>query len=156
MEIKIPGREELNIENILLDYNGTIALDGIILSEVKARIIKISNLGFNIYVLTADTHGTVKNQCEGLPLEIKIFDNSSARKNKEAIVEELGGSSCIAIGNGFNDGLMFEKSALGIIVLGNEGCSAKSLMKAEIVCKSIEDALDLILKKDRLVATLRG
>jgi len=76
--------------------------------------------------------------------------------NKDAIVEELGGRSCIAIGNGFNDGLMFEKSALGIIVLGNEGCSTKSLMKAEIMCKSIEDALDLILKKDRLVATLRG
>jgi len=140
----------------ILDYNGTIALDGMILSEVKARIIEISNLGLNIYVLTADTHGTVKSQCVGLPIEIKIFDNSSARKNKEAIVEELGGRSCIAIGNGFNDGLMFEKSALGIIVLGNEGCSTKSLMKAEIMCKSIEDALDLILKKDRVVATLRG
>lgn len=156
MEIDIPGRESINVKNIVLDYNGTIALDGKLLLEIESNIVHLSKEGIGIHILTADTHGTVQKQCEHLPASIKIFDKDNAIFHKGKIIDELGGETCISIGNGYNDGIMFEKSALGIIVLGQEGCSTESLMKAKILCRSIEDAFDMIIKKERLIATLRG
>ncbi|MEK4425024.1 HAD family hydrolase [Solibacillus sp. FSL K6-1523] len=156
MEINIPGRGIIKVGNLLLDYNGTIARDGKIIPSVKEKIVAIHNKGVKVQVVTADTHGTVKDQCAGVPVEIQIFDNANAAENKRAIVEKLGAEQCICIGNGFNDGRMFEACSISIIVIGDEGCSAKSLMNADIVCISIEDAFDLLLKPNRIIATLRG
>ena len=156
MNITIPGRDELIIENILLDYNGTIAVDGKIIKSIEKRIDKLDKMGLNIFVLTADTHGTVRKECGHLPLEVIVFDNNEARISKKEIVEKLGSDRCIAIGNGYNDGLMLLKSKLGIAVMGEEGMSLKAIENADVVCRNIEDALDLIIKEKRLIATLRG
>lgn len=156
MEINIPGRGIVKIKNLLLDYNGTIACDGVILPLVKEKIKAINKQGIRVHLVTADTHGTARNQCANIPIEIQIFDNSNAKENKREIVEKLGRENCICIGNGFNDGLMFNTCNISIIVIGEEGCSAKSLLKADVVCKNIEDAFEMILKPSRLIATLRG
>lgn len=156
MKIDIPGGKSINIKNIVLDYNGTIALDGKLLANVESKIQHLSKEGIAVYILTADTHGTVQEQCRHLSATIKVFNKDNASVHKANIVDELGGATCISIGNGYNDGAMFEKSALGIIVLGQEGCSTESLMKAKILCRNIEDAFDMIIKKERIVATLRG
>ena len=156
VEINIPGRGIIKIKNLLVDYNGTIACDGKVILSVKEKIEAIHKKGISVQLVTADTHGTASNQCATMPIEIQIFDNANAAENKREIVEKLGAEQCICIGNGFNDGQMFEACSLAIIVIGEEGCSAKSLMKADIVCKNIEDALDLILKPSRIIATLRG
>ncbi len=42
MKIEIPGYRELNITSLLLDYNGTIAVDGVIRREVRERIGKLA------------------------------------------------------------------------------------------------------------------
>lgn len=156
VEINIPGRGIMKIKNLLLDYNGTIACDGKVIPSVKEKIEAINKKGIRVHIVTADTHGTVRNQCVNMAIEIQIFDNSNAAENKREIVEKLGAEYCICIGNGFNDGQMFEACNISIIVIGVEGCSAKSLMKADIVCKNIEEAFDLILKPSRIIATLRG
>jgi len=156
VEINIPGIGTINIKNLLLDYNGTIACDGKIISSVKERIESIHKMGIAVHLVTADTHGTVRNECADMPVQIQIFDNSNAAKNKKDIVKGLEADTCVCIGNGFNDGQMFEACRISIIVIGTEGCSAKSLVKADIVCKSIEDALDLILIHNRIIPTLRG
>lgn len=156
MEINIPGREVVKIKNLLLDYNGTIACDGKLIPSVKEKIEAINKKGIKVHIVTADTHGTVKNQCSNMPVKIQIFDNSNASENKREIVQKLKGDNCVCIGNGFNDGAMFKECAISIIVMGEEGCSVKSLMKADVVCKKIEDAFDLILKPNRMIATLRG
>jgi len=156
VEINIPGRGTIKIKNLLLDYNGTIACDGKVIPSVKEKIEAINKKGIRVHIVTADTHGTVRNQCVNMPIEIQIFDNSNAAENKREIVEKLGAEYCICIGNGFNDGQMFEACSISVIVIGEEGCSAKSLIKADIVCKNIEEAFDLILKPSRIIATLRG
>ncbi|GAA0177158.1 HAD hydrolase family protein [Clostridium sediminicola] len=156
MEINIPGRGIIKIKNLLLDYNGTIACDGKVIPSVKEKIEAINRKGIRVHLVTADTNGTARNQCANMPIKIQIFDNSNAAKNKREIVEKLGVENCICIGNGFNDGQMFEACSISIIVIGVEGCSAKSLMKADIVCNKIEDAFDLILKPSRMIPTLRG
>ncbi|MGM7634930.1 HAD family hydrolase [Bacillus sp. Hm123] len=156
MEINIPGRGLIKIKNLLLDYNGTIACDGKVIPSVKEKIEAINKKGIRVQLVTADTHGTARSQCVNMPIEIQVFDNSNAAENKREIAEKLGAEQCICIGNGFNDGQMFEACGISIIVIGEEGCSAKSLMKADIVCKNIEEAFELILKPNRIIATLRG
>ena len=42
MRIDIPGYKELNITTLLLDYNGTIATDGIIPESVKSRLKELA------------------------------------------------------------------------------------------------------------------
>lgn len=156
MEINIPGRDNITIHHLLVDYNGTIACDGQLIPLVKEKIEAIHKKGIKIHLLTADTHGNVKKQCTDLPMDIHIFDHLNAAEYKREVVEKLGRENCICIGNGYNDGQMFEVCSLAIIVIGDEGCSAKSLMKADIVCRNIEEALDLLLKPSRIIATLRG
>lgn len=155
MIIEIPGYKTLDLNYLVLDYNGTIALDGTIPQEVKDRLIQLSKQ-FTIYVLTADTHGTARQMCDGLPLEILTFPSGSAMDEKKRIVNELGKDHCIAMGNGRNDLLMCEDSALSVAILGEEGAHGKLIAQADICVSSISNGLDLLLKPKRLIATLRG
>ncbi len=156
MELNIPGRERMTISHLLLDYNGTIALNGILLPSIPQKIKAINKIGFTVHLVTADTNGTVRNQCADLPIEIQIFDNSNVAEKKKALAEQLGANNCICIGNGFNDAQMFDVCSISIIIMSSEGCSVKSFLKADIACKDIEDAFDLILNPNRMIATLRG
>lgn len=155
MRIEIPDYKALELKYLVLDYNGTIALDGEISDGVKLCLRKLSK-ELEIYVLTADTHGTAREMCKGLPLKIHTFPTNGALEEKLKIVEKLGAEQCVAIGNGRNDKLMCRASALAIAVLEREGMCGKLLGEADVCVRSIEDALDLLLYPKRLIATLRG
>ena len=109
MIIDIPGYKKLQITTLLLDYNGTIAEDGIIRPAVKERLQKLSR-ELSIYVLTADTHGTARAQCEGLNLKVHTFPVGSAMDAKRAVLDEIGGEVCACMGNGRNDCLLYTSS----------------------------------------------
>ena len=155
LKIEIPNYKTLELEYLVLDYNGTIALDGEIRDSVREQLITLSK-ELKIYVLTADTHGTAKKMCEGLPLKIQTFPTDGALDEKLAVVEGLGEDRCIAIGNGRNDKLMCRASALAIAVMEQEGMCGRLLGEADVCTRNIEDALDLLLRPKRLIATLRG
>ncbi|MGN1165188.1 MAG: HAD family hydrolase [Lachnospiraceae bacterium] len=155
MLIEIPDYKKLELEYLVLDYNGTIAIDGEVSQTVKNRLNALAEI-MEIYVLTADTHGNAKEKCEGLPVMLEIFPKNGALKEKLAIVEKLGADKCVSIGNGRNDVLMCRESGLAIAVMEKEGMCGKLLADADICVKSIEDALDLLLYPKRLIATLRG
>lgn len=155
MKIGIPGYKELNLCHLLLDYNGTIATDGLIPDKVKKRLERLSE-ELDIYILTADTHGTAARQCEGLNVTLKTFPVGNAADYKAAIAEELDGAACVCMGNGRNDILMFKKSALSIAIMDTEGMYAGLLKEADICVRSIEDGLDLLLNPKRVIADMRG
>ena len=155
MKIDIPDYKELDLKYLVLDYNGTIAVDGEISESIKERL-RILSEQLEIYVLTADTHGTAKEKCEGLPLVIKTFPDQNALKGKEDIVQELGLDACVAIGNGRNDRLMLRDSRLSIAVIAEEGMCSALLRESDVFARSMEEALDLLIHPKRLVATLRG
>lgn len=156
IEVAIPGWGEVQIHNLVLDFNGTIAKDGLLLPGVGRRIEEIAKHGVAVYVITADTNGSVARQCKGLPLQIEIYENSTVAENKKALVQRLGADCTVAIGNGRNDVKMLEESELSIAVLGDEGCYSKSAVAADLICRDILDALDLLLLPNRLKASLRG
>ncbi|MFV0441480.1 MAG: HAD family hydrolase [Lachnospirales bacterium] len=154
MIINIPGREPIEIKHIVFDYNGTIAIDGKIKESVKEKIYTLSD-SFSLYVLTADTYGSAKKECENLPINLKCFPNDNASVNKLEILTKIGASECICFGNGYNDIKMFEKAALSVAVLESEGCCSKLLNHADILVRSIDEGLDLILNPNRIIADLR-
>ena len=154
MKLEIPGYGTLEIENIVMDFNGTIAVDGKMKESVKRRISLLAGK-YKVYIITADTQGTAVKELNGLPISLKIFDNSSAGECKKQIVEELGGK-CACVGNGKNDLLMFKAAALSIAVLESEGLYAPLLAQATLLTKSSEDALDLLLDEKRLISGLRA
>ena len=150
IKIEIPGREAIEIEHVVLDYNGTIALDGQLIAGAAERIRELSKLA-RVYVLTADTYGTVQAQCAGLGAEIRTFPRANAADCKEEIVRSLGGkAACIG-----NDIKMFGIAELAIAVMDGEGVCAALISHADVLVRSAEEGLDLLLKPDRLRATLR-
>ena len=153
IRIDVPGREIIEIEHVVLDYNGTIAFDGQII-EGAARRIKELCRNARVYVLTADTYGTVRAQCDGLGAEIKTFPRANAAECKEEIVRSLGGRVA-CVGNGFNDMKMFDIADLSIAVMDGEGACAGLIAHSDVLVRSAEEGLDLLLKPDRLRATLR-
>lgn len=155
MHIEIPGYTTLDLKYLLLDYNGTIALDGRMNDSTKNLICEIAK-ELEVFVLTADTHGTAAKECEGLPVTLKTFPTDNAMHSKLEILQSLDKSYCCAIGNGRNDILMCKDAALSICIMGDEGCCSKLIEHTHITVKSIEHALSLLLKPKRLIATLRG
>ncbi len=138
----------------MLDLNGTIAVDGDIIEGVEGRLHQISRL-VNISIVTADTHGSAQRLEEGLDINISRIEPGREDAQKLALVEQLGKENTICIGNGSNDVSMLRESALGICVVGREGLSFEATMSSDLMVLDINDALDLLLKPDRLVATLR-
>ena len=69
LTISIPGRGDLVLRHLLLDYNGTIAEDGHLAEGVAQRVEALSRL-LEIYVVTADTHGTAAAACAGVPVRV--------------------------------------------------------------------------------------
>lgn len=155
MRIDIPDYKMLELEYLVLDLNGTIAIDGEISQTVKERLTALSEI-LKIYVLTADTHGNAKEKCKNIPVMIHTFPKRGALKEKLAIVEQLGAEKCVSIGNGRNDKFMCRESGLSIAVMEKEGMSGELFAEVDVCVRSIEDALDLLLYPKRLIATLRG
>jgi P-type E1-E2 ATPase len=154
ISITIPGWGNMEIENIVLDLNGTIATDGEITSEVKEKINTLSN-NARIYILTADTQGTASEESSDMAVELLKVSEEDSAKVKLRVLESLDPTRTVAIGNGSNDHLILKEAAIGIAVLGDEGMSVSATRNADIVVKNISDALDLFLKPKRLIATLR-
>lgn len=153
IRIEIPGRDAIEIEHIVLDYNGTIALDGQLVPGAAERIKALSSMA-SVYVLTADTYGTVRAQCAGIGAEVKTFPRAGAADCKEEIVRALVGKTA-CIGNGFNDIKMFSIADLSIAVMDGEGVCAALVSHADVLVRCCCEGLDLLLKPDRLRATLR-
>lgn len=155
MDVLIPGFKKLELENVLLDFNGTLATDGKISVIVKNYLRKVAEK-YHVYVITADTHHSVSRECRDLPICLRTFESDYVADAKLAVIEQLGGESCVAIGNGRNDIKMLQQAALSIAVLDQEGIYAPLLINADVATKSIEDALAMLLDEKRLIATLRG
>ena len=153
IKIEIPGRDDLSIEHVVLDYNGTIAVDGHVIEPLKEHFRSLLKQ-VDIIVLTADTYGTVRAECEPLGLRVETFPRSEAARCKAEIVKGLsGGIACF--GNGFNDIAMFDLCDLAVAVIEGEGMCAGLLSHADVLVTSACDGLDLLLKPDHLRATLR-
>ena len=152
--IDIPNYNKLEIKNIILDYNGTLASGGKVLDDTKELLEKLCK-EYKVYVITADTFGTVKEELKSFDLEVVVLTSSNHTKEKADFVSSLGAKNSVAIGNGNNDEKMLKTAQLSIAIVASEGCATKTLLASDITCTDIKDALNLLINTKSLIATLR-
>jgi len=152
IRVDIPTRGWVELRHAVFDVNGTLALDGEPVPGVVDRLKALANV-LSLHALTAGTHGNLAEleHLLGIPLQV-----ITAGEEKTRYVEQLGPEYVIAFGNGANDEGMLRRAAIGVAILGGEGVAISSLQAADVLVLSLVDAIDLVLKPKRLVATLRG
>lgn len=155
IEISIPGFRDLRLEHLVLDYNGTLAVDGRLIPGVKDRLQTLAK-DLGVHVVTADTFGKVRSALGDSDCTVTILPAGDQAEAKREYVLGLGADRTVCIGNGRNDRLMLHEAALGIAVILPEGAFAGSLTAADVVCTGIAEALDLLKNPLRLTATLRS
>jgi P-type E1-E2 ATPase len=154
LAIDIPGRDPLQLRHLVLDLNGTIALDGQLLPGVAERVTAL-HARLAVYLLTADTRGRSAATANQLGVELQRLTPGQEAQQKADFVNGLGAAYTVAVGNGANDALMLAAASLGIAVLGREGLAVSAFQAADLLVPDVNDALDLLLQPQRLIATLR-
>ena len=155
IEISIPGFKHLQLEHLVLDYNGTVAVDGSLIPGVKDRLQKLEE-NLRIHVITADTFGHAQASVGDLKCDFHILPPQGQAEAKRDYIRRLNVDRTVCIGNGRNDRLMLKEAVLGIAVVLSEGACCGSIADADVICTSILDALDLLKHSLRLTATLRS
>jgi soluble P-type ATPase len=154
IRIDIPGGAALQLENLVLDFNGTLACNGLLLPGVRKRVEDLSRL-VRVHVVTADTFGQARTELADSRCELHILEPQNQARAKLEYVQRLGAERTACVGNGRNDALMMDAAVLGIAVVQTEGTAVQTLQAADVVVREITDALDLLIHPQRLVATLR-
>jgi soluble P-type ATPase len=152
IHINIPQRGLFELHHAVFDMNGTLAVDGKALPGVAAALKSLAAI-LSIHLLTAGTHGNLKELEETFGYPLQIISNG---EEKTQYVQQLGAEKVIAFGNGINDAGMLSQAALGVAVLAAEGVAIATLKAADILVSSPIDAIELILNPKRLIATLRS
>ncbi len=154
IELTIPGRGVIQLEHLVCDVNGTLAVDGQ-LHEGLARLLARLRDRLQVHLLTADTHGRQALIDQQLGLQAVRIERGQEAEQKAAYVRQLGAERVVAIGQGANDAAMLEAAAIGICIFSREGTAVAALLAAELVTPDIFSALELLEKPLRMVATLR-
>ena len=154
LEIIVPGYRTFEFETLILDYNGTLARDGLLLDGVSSLLPTLAT-SLKVYVLTADTFGGVRSELDTVAVEVSIIPGENQHMHKLDFVKKIGSERSVCIGNGWNDHLMLQEAALGVAVCQEEGAARESILAADVVCPDILSALSLLTHPMRLMATLR-
>ena len=151
--IQRPGKESLEIEFILIDFEGTLAFDGRVHPKAKDKINLLSKRT-TIFVLTTGDREVVAETLKKVKAEVVCLTEGEASLPKLDLMKRIGEIHTVAIGNGVDDGPMIEGAGLGICVIGKEGVAGEALRKADVIVTDILDALDFLLKPLRQKTTL--
>ena len=154
IELNIPGRGSVRLQHLVCDVNGTLTVDGQLPEGVKQRLNSLRDR-LNLHLLTADTHGKQSVIDQQLNLKAVRIQPGDEVAQKANYVQQLGAETVVAVGQGANDAGMLKAAALGICVLSVEATAINTLLSADLVAPSIQDALDLLEKPLRIVASLR-
>jgi soluble P-type ATPase len=154
IELTIPGRGIYQLEHLVCDVNGTLAVDGQLFDGLVRQLTNLRDR-LEVHLLTADTHGRQDIIDQQLNLKAVRIDPGKEAKQKAAYVEKLGADRVVAIGQGANDALMLKNAALGICVFSPEGVAVETMTAADLMTSDIQTALELLIKPLRIVASLR-
>ena len=139
----------------MLDFNGTLAIDGRLIAGVKTRLNRLAP-AMAVHVITADTYGKARASLRGVHCALEILKRGGEDRAKAALVRRLGARTVACVGNGRNDRMMLRQAALGIATMQREGAAVEAVQAADIVVHDVRDVLDLLHKSRRLLATLRS
>ena len=154
IQFEIPGLGRYSLEHLVMDVNGTLAVDGRLIEGVAAKVATLHDQ-LTIHLLTADTHGRQAVIDQQLGLTAVRIKPGGESLQKAEYVRMLGNESVVAIGQGANDAEMLSVAKLGICVMSTEGAAKDALLASDLVAPTILSALELLEKPVRIVASLR-
>ncbi len=154
IEFTIPGCGMVQLEHLVSDVSGTLAVDGRLADGVvRALLCLRDRLTFRLP--TADSHGRQAAIDEQLGLRAVRLPPGDEVRGKAEYVERLDSERVVAVGQGANDAGMLRQAAIGICVLSTEGAAVDALNAADVLAPDIPSALALLENPLRLVASLR-
>jgi len=153
ISIQRPGMETLDIHFVLLDFEGTLAMDGRVHPKAKDKVNLLSKR-VTVYILTKSSKEKVEETLKKMKAEILSMTEGDSSQQKLDVLQRLGPHQTAVIGNGFDDVQIMEQAGLGMCVIGKEGSSPEAVAKADLVVTSVLDALDFLLRPLRQGATL--
>lgn len=152
MKYTIPGVGELEINTIILDLNGTLSVGGKLVDGVEQQLKKIKRQEIRLVMFTGNTRGDAENIARSLGIE---WLQAKSAEDKRKLANDLSPETCASIGNGRIDLELMQVVKLRILTLQAEGVHIQTLQHSDILVPTINDALDLFIDPDRMIATLR-
>ena len=153
IRIEIPGWESLDICHIVMDYKWNCRCGRSISGRGKGKDSEIKRDGAAVY---PDSRYLWYGEGAVPRFGNRGYDVSAGRSGR------VHGRNCkglsggvVCLGNGLNDIQMFDAADLSIAVLEKEGLCGRLLNHADVLVPSFTAGLDLLLKPNRLRATLR-
>ncbi|MBI9049452.1 MAG: hypothetical protein JEZ00_08530 [Anaerolineaceae bacterium] len=154
ISLHILGKGKVQIEHVVFDVNGTLALDGRLLDDIPDRIQTLRKQ-VKVHLITANTHGKQDTIDKALGFPADLLTPGDEVQQKTRFVENLNPDTVVAIGQGANDAGMLHIAAIGIGILSKEGIAKETLMAADLLLPNIYAAFDCLENPQRLVASLR-
>lgn len=154
IKLTVQGRAPLVLNRVLMDFNGTLAKDGQLVTGVASRLHALSR-ELSLHVLTGDLHGSARQALSAISCTVDIVSPENQAIAKAQVLDQFGTAGSVVIGNGLNDVMILRNATLSIAVDNGEGLAVEAMMAADIVCHGIVPTLDLLLNPSRLVGTLR-
>ena len=153
ISIKRYGLPALEIDFVLLDFEGTIASDRRIHPKVKDKINLLSKHA-KVYILACGQKEAAEEILKKVKAETVFFKGGPVSQEKLDFIRRLGPERTAAVGNGADDASMIGEAGLGVCIISKEGTSVETLKQADLVFSDILDALDFLLKPLRQTTTL--
>jgi len=155
LSIDIPGYKKLTLHQVVINYNGTLAVDGKVKPEVSFLLNALSQHLF-VHIVTSDEFNTAESELSGINGTLTILSEENLTIEKQKYLQQFNADETVMIGNGRDDRYALKDAALGIAVLAEEGMAIDVILAADLVSPSMLHALDLLLNPQRLVNTLRS
>ena len=76
IDVDIPGYRRLRLEHCVMDVNGTLALDGVLLEGI-APLLATLGQSLKLHMLTANTHGKQASIDAALGFKAHIINSPS-------------------------------------------------------------------------------
>ncbi|MCX8118551.1 MAG: hypothetical protein N3G78_11535 [Desulfobacterota bacterium] len=153
ISIQRPAQAALEIDTLLIDLEGTLAADGRIHPKAKDKINLLSKR-VKIYIFLKDRREKIEERLRTVKAERIYLETGGSTQGKLDLLRKLDPQRTVVIGNGVDDGPLFEEAGFSICVIGREGASGEALRKADLVVTDILHGLDFLLKPLRQQATL--
>ena len=151
--IQRPGQSPLEIELVLLNFEGTLATDRRVHPKAKDKLNLLSKR-CKIYILAKGEQEAIREILKKVKAEVIYLTEGEVSQGKLDLLRQVGAARTVAIGNGVDDVAMIEEAGLGICIIGVQGTSAEAIKKADVVFTDILHALAFLLKPMRHKAAL--
>jgi soluble P-type ATPase len=151
--IQRPGQAPLEIDFILIDFEGTLASDRRVHPKAKDKVNLLARRA-KVHVLTIGEKAVAEEALKRVKADLFCAAAGESSGRKLELLRQLGPLRTAVIGNGVDDVPMMGEAGLALCVISKEGTSVEAMKKAHLVVSNVLDALDFLLKPLRQEATL--